>query len=117
MKKKSAIICLVFGSMMAMAFTAAAAQAPALQVKSDILGMADTGNKTTLKVDLIYTHGPGDIHLYHYNEEGKRVIYEDEQNQVIRLSPVTYTGSAVFDLGSDVDDALIDKALKDWKND
>ena len=110
MKKESGIIYLLLGIMMTMAVPVAAAQAPALQVKSDILGMADTGNKTTLKVDLIYTHGPGDIHLYHYNEEGKRVIYENEKDQVIPLSPVTYTGSAVFDLGSDVDDTLIDSS-------
>ena len=84
--------------------------APELTVKSDILGMADTGNKTTLKVDLIYTHGPGDINLYHYDEEGKRVIYEDEENIVVPLEPVSYSGSAVFTLEGEVDDARIDSS-------
>lgn len=79
-----------------------------LTVTSDILGLADTGNKTTLKVDLVYTSGPGDIDIYHYDENGQRVIYEDEKNQTIALDPVTYTGSAILDLGDDVDDSLID---------
>lgn len=83
---------------------------PKLTVTSDILGLADTGNKTTLKVDLIYTSGPGDINIYHYDEAGSRVIYENQKEQCIRLSPVTYTGSAVLDLGSGIDDSLIDSS-------
>ncbi len=85
-------------------------EAPEMTVTSDILGMADTGNKTSLKVDLIYTSGPGDINLYHYNEDGERVIYDDEEDLCIELPSVTYTGSAVFDLGDDVDDSLIDSS-------
>lgn len=80
-----------------------------VSVESDILGMADTGNKTSLKHDLIYTSGPGDINLYYYDENGDRVVYEDEENIVVALEPVTYTGSATIDLG-DVDDSLIDSS-------
>jgi hypothetical protein len=79
-----------------------------MTVTSDILGLCDTGNKTTLKKDLIYTSGPGDINIYHYDENGDRVVYENEEEQQIALDPVKYTGSAIFDLGSDVDDSLID---------
>ena len=62
------------------ALTATSLQAQTVHVTSDILGMCDTGNKTTLKKDLIYTHGPGDINLYHYDASGKRVIYENEKD-------------------------------------
>lgn len=82
-------------------------QTPSLTVTSDILGLADTGNKTTLKKDLIYTSGPGDINLYHYDENGKRVVYDNEREITVHMDPVTYTGSAVFDLGN-VDDSKID---------
>jgi len=78
-----------------------------LEIKSDILGLCDTGNKTTLKKDLVYTHGPGDIHIYHYDENGKRVVYENEKEQCVHLDPVRYKGSAVLSLG-EVDDRLID---------
>jgi hypothetical protein len=88
----------------------AAEEGPALTVTSDILGLADTGNKTTLKQDLIYTSGPGDINIYYYDEDGNRVIYENQEEQQVAMDPVTYTGSAVFDLGSDVDDGLIDSS-------
>lgn len=83
---------------------------PQLSVKSDILGLVDTGNKTTLKVDLIKTSGPGDTNIYHYDENGKRVIYENQEEQCVRMEPVAYTGSAVLDLGPDVDDSLIDSS-------
>ena len=83
---------------------------PELTVTSDILGLADTGNKTTLKVDLIYTDGPGDINIYHYDENGKRVVYENQEELCIPLDPVTYTGSAVFDLGESAKDKLIDSS-------
>ncbi|GEM_PF-3001881 len=95
---------------MAAGISGASYASPALTAKSDILGMADTGNKTTLKVDLIYTHGPGDINLYHYDEAGNRVVYEDEQNIVVPLEPVSYTGSAVLKLEGDVDDERIDSS-------
>ncbi len=88
----------------------ASAETPQLTITSDILGLCDTGNKTTLKVDLIYTSGPGDIDIYYYNDDGVRVVYENEQEQCIALDPVTYTGSAVLDLGDDVDDSLIDSS-------
>lgn len=83
---------------------------PQLSVKSDILGLVDTGNKTTLKVDLIKTSGPGDTNIYHYDENGKRVIYENQEEQCVRMEPVAYTGSAVLDLGPDVDDSLLDSS-------
>jgi hypothetical protein len=83
-----------------------------IEVTSDILGMCDTGNKTTLKVDLSYTHGPGDINLYHYNEAGKRVVYENQHEITVPLAPVTYRGQAVFQIvsvnGESVEDDKID---------
>lgn len=81
-----------------------------LTATSDILGLGDTGNKTSLKQDLIYTEGPGDINLYYYDENGDRVIYDDEENVDVAVEPVSYTGSAVFDIsdGADIDDSLID---------
>lgn len=84
-------------------------ETPELTVTSDILGMADTGNKTTLKVDLIKTGGPGDTNLYYYNEAGERVVYENQEEICVPLDPVTYTGSAVLDLG-DVDNDKIDSS-------
>ncbi|MGM9659070.1 MAG: hypothetical protein ACI3WQ_00555, partial [Faecousia sp.] len=83
---------------------------PELKVSSDILGLADTGNKTTLKVDLIKTGGPGDTNIYHYNEDGERVVYENQEEQCVRLAPVTYTGSAILDLGDNVKDKWIDSS-------
>lgn len=83
---------------------------PEMTVTSDILGLADTGNKTTLKVDLIKTGGPGDTNIYHYNEVGERVVYENQEDLCIPLDPVTYTGSAVFDFGSNAKDKLIDSS-------
>lgn len=82
---------------------------PQLKVTSDILGLADTGNKSTLKQTLISTGGPGDTALYYYNEEGKRVKYED-QSETHEMDPVKYQGKAVLDLGDDVDDSLIDSS-------
>ncbi len=86
-----------------------------LTVESDILGMADTGNKTSLKKDLIYTSGPGDINLYYYNEDGERVQYENQQELTIALDPVSYSGSALMSLeigdnGTEIDDNLIDSS-------
>lgn len=83
---------------------------PELTVTSDILGLADTGNKTTLKVDLIKTGGPGDTNIYYYNEAGERVVYENQEEQCVALEPVTYTGSAILDLGDKVKDKLIDSS-------
>ncbi len=69
-------------------------------VTSDILGMVDTGNKTSAKAFLKYTSGPGDINLYYYNENGERVVYDDEENlERIPMDPVRYTGSAVVAFG------------------
>ncbi|MCD7843009.1 MAG: hypothetical protein LUG17_00075, partial [Clostridiales bacterium] len=59
--------------------------------ESDIFGSADTGNKSTLKAELVYTSGPGDINLYYYNEDGERVQYED-QSETHEGDTVTYTG-------------------------
>jgi len=81
--------------------------APALTIESDILGLCDTGNKTTLKKVLAYTHGPGDINLYHYDESGNRVVYENQKEIEVPLDPVRYTGRAVLQM-KDVDDNLID---------
>lgn len=79
-----------------------------LNVTSTIFGSADTGNKSTLKKTLIKTEGPGDIDIYHYDENGKRVAYEE--GAVIKLNPVQYTGEAIMSLGEDVDDTLIDSS-------
>ncbi|MCD8022865.1 MAG: hypothetical protein LUF30_07820 [Lachnospiraceae bacterium] len=109
MNRKMVGVC-VSALMLALNMTANAQEAGAVEltVTSDILGLADTGNKTTLKADLIYTSGPGDINIYYYNEDGERVIYEDQEEQCVAMDPVTYSGSAVLDLGSGVDDSLID---------
>lgn len=80
-----------------------------LKVESNILGLADTGNKSTLKETLINTGGPGDTALYYYNEAGQRVKYED-QNETHEMEPVKYQGSATLDLGDNVDDRLIDSS-------
>ncbi len=77
--------------------------------ESDILGMADTGNKTSLKQTLVYTSGPGDINLYYYNEDGERVQYEDQSIEV-ELDPVAYTGSAEITIEGAEDDSLIDSS-------
>ena len=82
--------------------------APVVTVTSSILGMADTGNKTSLKKTLQKTSGPGDINIYYYNEEGKRVTYEP--GTVVELDPVQYTGCALISLGNDVDDSKIDSS-------
>lgn len=86
------------------------AAVPELKVSSDILGLADTGNKTTLKVDLIKTGGPGDTNIYRYDEAGERVVYENQEELCVRLDPVTYTGSAILDLGDNVKDNRIDSS-------
>lgn len=79
-----------------------------LTVTSTIFGSADTGNKSTLKKILIKTEGPGDIDIYHYDENGNRVAYED--GTVVELNPVEYTGEAIISLGDNVDDNLIDSS-------
>lgn len=81
---------------------------PKVTVSSNILGMADTGNKTSLKKTLQKTSSPGDINIYYYNEEGKRVTYDP--GTVVELDPVQYTGSAWISLGDDVDDSKIDSS-------
>lgn len=81
---------------------------PKVTVSSNILGIADTGNKTSLKKTLQKTSGPGDINIYYYNEEGKRVTYD--LGAVVELDPVQYTGSAWISLGDDVDDSKIDSS-------
>lgn len=85
-------------------------ETPVLNVTSNIVGLADTGNKTTLKVDLIKTSGPGDTNIYHYDESGKRVVYENQEELCIPLDPVQYTGSAILDLGDNVKDSKIDSS-------
>lgn len=81
---------------------------PAVTVTSNILGMADTGNKTSLKKTLQKTSGPGDINIYHYDEAGKRVTYAP--GTVVQLDPVKYTGSALISLGENIDDSKIDSS-------
>ena len=84
-------------SLMGGVVPASAADAvPQLTAKSTILGLVDTGNKTTVKYELIKTSGPGDINLYYYNEAGKRVMYDNQDEQCIRMDPVRYQGSAVL---------------------
>lgn len=90
------------------AATAPAANVPTLQAQSDILGMADTGNKTSLKHTLQKTSGPGDINIYYYDEDGNRVTYDDDM--VVELEPVAYTGSAVLTIAGAEDDSLIDSS-------
>lgn len=81
---------------------------PAVTVTSNILGLADTGNKTSLKKTLQKTSGPGDINIYYYNEAGKRVTYAP--GTVVQLDPVQYTGSALISLGDNIDDSKIDSS-------
>lgn len=76
---------------------------------STIFGSADTGNKSTLKKTLQKTSGPGDINIYHYDEDGNRVAYPDDT--VIDMPGVTYVGEATVVLeGEDIDDSLIDSS-------
>ncbi len=80
---------------------------PAVVAASTIFGSADTGNKSTLKKTLQKTSGPGDINIYHYDEDGNRVAYPDDT--VVEMSGVSYVGEATITLeGEDVDDSLID---------
>lgn len=81
---------------------------PKVTVSSNILGMADTGNKTSLKKTLQKTSGPGDINIYYYNDDGQRVTYAP--GTVVELDPVQYTGSALISLGDDIDDSKIDSS-------
>lgn len=85
---------------------------PELTVTSDILGLADTGNKSTLKYELIKSSGPGDTNLYYYDDDGNRVIYEDQLDPDFKVTgdTVTYTGSAILSLGDGIDDSLIDSS-------
>jgi len=76
----------------------AANNTPELTAESTILGLADTGNKSTLKYELIKEGGPGDTNLYYYNEAGERVIYENQETAHIRMEPVKYDGKAVLKL-------------------
>ncbi len=110
MKKAISVILIMAICLCFFAACGSAGSVPELTVTSNILGLADTGNKTTLKVDLIYTDGPGDINIYHYDESGKRVVYENQEELCIPLDPVTYTGAAVLDLGDGVKDKLIDSS-------
>lgn len=84
-------------------------QTKRLTVTSNILGLADTGNKTSLKKTLVYTSGPGDINLYYYNEAGERVLISD-QTASYPLKPVEYSGEAVLSLGNNIDDSKIDSS-------
>lgn len=79
-----------------------------LDVTSTIFGSADTGNKSTLKKTLLKTEGPGDIDIYHYDENENRVAYPE--GTVVEVNPIQYTGEAVMTLGDDVDDDLIDSS-------
>lgn len=51
---------------------------PVLTVESNILGLADTSNKSTLKQTLVKESGPGDTNIYYYDAQGNRQIYEDQ---------------------------------------
>lgn len=81
---------------------------PAVTVTSNILGLADTGNKTSLKKALQKTSGPGDIDIYYYDADGQRVKYAPDT--VVQLDPVQYTGSALISLGDNIDDSKIDSS-------
>ena len=76
----------------------AASSVPQLTAESTILGLADTGNKSTLKRELVKEDGPGDTNLYYYNEAGERAIYENQETQTFPVEPVQYQGSAVLSL-------------------
>lgn len=104
------IVTAVCCAALACGVSALAADVPELTVTSDILGLGDTGNKTTLKVDLVYSENrEGVAAIYRYDENGERVPYEGQPGDTFPVEPVTYTGSAVLDLG-DVDDELIDNS-------
>lgn len=81
--------------------------APTATAVSTIFGSADTGNKSTLKKTLQKTSGPGDINIYHYDDDGNRVAYPDDT--VLEMPGVSYVGEATISLeGDDIDDSLID---------
>ncbi len=81
-----------------------------VSVENTLFGMADTNNKSMLKKTVQKTHGPGDIEIYHYDENGKRVAYPE--GTVVDGQEVTYQGSVVFSLESDepIDDTKIDSS-------
>ncbi|MDE7272846.1 MAG: alpha/beta hydrolase [Lachnospiraceae bacterium] len=82
---------------------------PVLKINSTIFGLADTGNKSTLKHTLIKTSGPGDQSICYYDEYGNRAAYEEGAE--IELDPVSYTGAAVLKLEADnLDDNKIDSS-------
>lgn len=115
MKRKTGSLLLILTMLLGMVAmgsgAALAADAPELTVTSDIVGLGDTGNKSTLKVDLVYSENrEGVATIYHYDENGERVPYEGEAGDVIPVEPVTYTGAAVLDFGDDADDSLIDSS-------
>lgn len=73
---------------------------PTLNVTSNILGLADTGNKSTLKETLVKESGPGDTNLYYYDESGNRVIYENqlEPGFSVKGDTLTYQGESILSL-------------------
>lgn len=83
-----------------------------LSVTSNILGLADTGNKSTLKETLVKESGPGDTNLYYYDEDGNRVIYENqlEPGFSVKGDTLTYQGEAILSLENAADYSLIDSS-------
>lgn len=105
------VVVLICCAVFACGVCALAVSAPKLTVTSDIVGLGDTGNKSTLKVDLVYSENrEGVATIYHYDENGERIPYEGQTGDVVPVTPVTYTGAAVFDLGTDAEDELIDSS-------
>jgi hypothetical protein len=77
-------------------------------VTSSILGLADSGNKTTVKAELIKTSGPGDTNLYQYDENGKRVVIENQETYDEPGDIVSYTGEATISFGDQSEADSID---------
>lgn len=81
-----------------------------INIESNILGLADTNNKSTLKNQVLKTTGPGDTQIYYTDVNGQRVAFDE--GTISEGQEVTYTGQATIKIISDdeIDDSEIDSS-------
>ncbi|HEL2051558.1 TPA: hypothetical protein TY426_001130 [Streptococcus suis] len=81
-----------------------------ISVESNILGLADTNNKSTLKKQVVKTTGPGDTQIYFTDDNGQRIAFDE--GTIVDGQEVSYTGQATIKLASDdnIDDSEIDSS-------